>query len=460
MAVCRAWRATAGNQDLWRAHVKACVRLNTDTTTVDSVKALATKSKSWRQAFASAPRLLHDGFFTLKQQYYRAAYNDLWHKTEEAYLTVIFHRVWWFQPDGSLLYLMLPGDRRTACKALKRGAADASKSAFSAKRLSMMRVHEAFWGSRRGPSARSLVWVMAREDGADKGTLERLAHAFEGRPLPEERPPAPPAAAAEAEPVSLPSLPAAGEESHDDEEELEAWTAEKSIWLGGTLFASPAELGVTTRAGLAAITSAMQTGAGSVVPGVDKGSAPGLLQGGATTAAQSWHALSLAAVRSEPADPGRGGGGEHIVSMPIGLGAGTVSVPSAGAAAGGSGPPQPVRRRGRRGKAADKGVEGVGGASETHISFGVWELHGREVCCTVEVPNTGTGTSTPHVVTWRFALGSSHGGSCNRLTVMEQAVLPATCDREEAKDASRLQRIFAIEGEDATYMPMRAALRS
>lgn len=446
---CTAWREAASDEGLWRAHVKACVRVNTSTRTVEAVRARAAKGKSWRKAFPSTPRLLHDGFFVLQQQYYSPAYNDLWHKTDEAYLRIIFQRVWWFFPDGTLLYLMKPGDEVSVCRALRRGAAEASATSHGVKRLSMMRVHEAFWASRRGPDARSLLWVMAREDGADESTLALLASVFE--------PPQPGLAGAAHSSAGPTTLPAEtqGAPTHDTAEPLEPWQVQRSIWLGGDMYASPAELGVTSREGLASIVPPPAPGGESAVPpalphgpAMSGGSGPSAGSG----VAEAWKAFALAAARGPaPGTAPSPEGAEQASALRVGGGVG-------GAAAGREDPAgRPAARRGRarggkRGGAA-VGTEGVGGQNESRISFGVWELHGSEVCCTIEVPNTARPGAPAHVCAWRLGLGSGgEADGCARLTILEQSIVEATADAELGADPSRPRRLNTIEGEELHFV--------
>ncbi len=490
LSVCHFWQSVASEQARWLAHVKSYTRLNTDTGVVAAVKNEAAKSQSWLHAFRTVPRVLHDGMYVLQEQYYKPAYNDLWHKTDQAYLRIIFQRIWWFQPDGSLLYLMVPGSAPAACKALRRNARTALSAAARLKRLSMMRVHEAFWSSRRGTSARSLLWVMAREDGADQATLDLLAATFEGKVV---HPPSSGAAAAAGASAAAgalvsaapPHAPSHDSVSHhgeatedsaggvsvsaaapppteaaphtsaqDDDDELEPWMTERSIWLGGDVYATPLEMGVTSKEALRSITAgAPAQRQQALLAAASSHSTRG--HGSPGAAASAWQALALSAqasvsgAASEPAAP-RADAPLFTLGA-IGAGAGTVAAAETTVEADAA---RSAAVRARRRKKAAPGTEGLGQANEHHICYGVWELHGSEVLATIEVPNTGREGAPPYVCAWRLQLQGRR-----TLEIVEHCLVPATADRRVAMEPSRVMRVPKLEGEPAEYTAARGAVR-
>lgn len=504
LSVCKYWHSVCSEQGRWLRHVKAYTRLNTDTAVVTAVKAEAAKADSWLQAFRTVPRVLHEGMYVLQEQYYKPACNDLWHQTDQAYLRIIFQRIWWFQPDGSLLYLMVPGTAAAACKALRRNARSALTAAARLKRLSMMRVHEAFWSSRRGPSARSLLWVMAREDGADQATLDLLAATYEGRAVlpqvasgaaapphvPPNGGPAPSEAkASDSLGAALPELPSeagaaaavpsgptpgtppergqgAPQTDSTPTEAIEPWMIQRTIWLGGDVYATPQELGVTTRAGLRSIMAgAPNRGQGGVKavdnPTSDNHSSNGPVEEDVPVVASAWQALAVSAQAALTAgsSPDRSGstaeprGTDSLFSLgSIGGGAGTVNAAETSVADAATARAAAVRARRR--KKATPGTEGLGQGNEHQICYGVWELHGGEVLATIEVPNTGRDGAPPYVCTWRLQLQGRQV-----LEVQEHNLVPATADRLVALEPTRVMKVPKLEGECADYAPAKSGRR-
>ena len=147
--VCSAWQAAGRDEWLWRRLSRLACRVNDDKTVWKQVRvpsaffpgagfasdwpheghrfrapirsaraglpqalANARRKHSWRAVFPTLPRVRSNGCYRLRASYIRTAYRDMWHNPGPM-LQCVFHRVFQFRPDGSLLYTLVPGELDT-----------------------------------------------------------------------------------------------------------------------------------------------------------------------------------------------------------------------------------------------------------------------------------------------------------------------------------------------------------
>jgi hypothetical protein len=275
-------------------------------------------------------------------------------------------------------------------------------------------------------------------------------------PAAEPAAPAPASTSSGSEPAApAPASTSSGSATDAVPTVMEPWMLERNIWLGGDVYATPAEMGVASRAALASImVGAPQVRAERALLG--QAAVPVVQPQVAQLSA--WQALAMAAQAQlqgsasteseEQSDPAESTGVELFGVHTIGDGMGVVPTESIGSRAAGEGP-SPGTRRKRKQKKAPAGTEGLGQSNEHHICYGVWELHGGEVLATVEVPNTGRSGAAPYVCTWRLSLHSRR-----ELVVEEHNMVRATADRSLAIEPSRVMAIKALEGDMVHYSPL------
>lgn len=92
----------------------------------ETVRGRARVAKSWRAVFPLIPQVHSSGIYVLRGGYFRQPYRDAWHNPPP-FLHCVYHRVFSFRPDGSLLYANIPGTIVETVRRIQRVATQTTK---------------------------------------------------------------------------------------------------------------------------------------------------------------------------------------------------------------------------------------------------------------------------------------------------------------------------------------------